>query len=243
MSGSEPLYSDLEYGTPRGKGNNNCYAYVLGSYKLNGGIKLQPGNLSHQTSNRVASSCAFLKDRALKDNKARGIYKADPARKCRKGFYKIMSVIDKGTDYHWYVQNGDLLYRMRPGDTLASVAQDFKVPRSSIVARAPVRTGDVIFVKKAGVWSHKQGLATGPLLHDSRGKVIFDPRTASRNYGSLNYRTYCNTFCVKDVPGAMSTQPSPPEARKLRALLHKRVGLRGPRRKKPQQLRRRRAKV
>ena len=34
------------------------------------------------------------------------------------------------------------------------------------------RAGDLVFVRNANVFSHKQGLATGPLLRDKSGRVI-----------------------------------------------------------------------
>lgn len=244
LSGSEPLYSDLEYGTRQGKDNNNCYAYAIGSYRIDGGYKLQPGNLARRSTSENASSCKFLDGRTLEDNRARGIYRVAPDAKCNKGFYKIMSVIDKGRDYHWYVQNGSLLYRVLPGDTRKSIATKFGVPpRSVLAARAVIAPGDLVYVKGAGVWSHKRGLATGPLLVDSKGKVITDPRRAARDYGSLDYRTFCNAYCIRDVPGAMSSKPSPVEARALQALLHKNVGLLHARKKQAGQLPRRRPKV
>lgn len=226
LSGSEPLFSELEYGTRRGTDNNNCYAYAIGSYRLGGDYKLQPGNLSRQSGNMDASSCAFLNGRALDDNRARGIYRLrDPGQRCKRGFYKIMSFIDRGKDYHWYVQNGSLLYRVQRGETRGSIAKKFGVPARDVVSatRAPLRPGQLVFVRDAGVWSHKQGLATGPLLVDASGRVITDPRRANRNYGSFNYRRGCGTFCIRDIPGAMSSTPSPGEARALERLLHTRV--------------------
>ena len=47
-----------------------------------------------------------------------------------------------------------------------------------------------------GTWSHKQGWGYGPTKLDASGKVIFDPRYANRNYGSLNYSVFCSAMCV-----------------------------------------------
>jgi hypothetical protein len=33
---------------------------------------------------------------------------------------------------------------------------------------------------------------------DAKGKVIVDPRKASRDYPGLNYKKYCSSFCVKN---------------------------------------------
>lgn len=230
MSGSEPTYSDLIYGTPRGIENNNCYAWAIDAYRDSGGIKLQPGNLSRQSSNENASSCPFLRDRALDDNRKRGIYPAQPETRCRKGFYKIMAFIDKGVDYHWYKQHRNLLYRVTDGETLRTIARDLGVPQRNVVSPTPAPgKGDIVYVRDAGVFSHKQGLATGPLLRDAKGKTIPDPRRANRNYGSFNYRTFCGAMCLRNL---RPTQPralraTQREKRALQVLLRKRLRMMG----------------
>lgn len=235
MSGSEPMFSDLVYGTTAGRLNNNCYAWALDAYRGSGGIKLQPGNMSSQTTNENASSCPFLRDRSMDDNRARGIYAVRAANKCRKGYYKIMAFIDKGNDYHWYKQHNNVLYRVRKGETPASIARELGVPPSSVVSatRAP-KPGDLVYVRKAGVFSHKQGFATGPLLRDAAGNIIPDPRTANRDYGAYNYRTYCGSMCIKNVrPDEPAQILSRREQDKLQSLLDKRVRLLHARGKKP----------
>lgn len=222
-SGSETLFSDLVYGTPRGIGNNNCYAWAIGNYRDSGGIKLQPGNMSRQTTNMNASSCAFLRDRALDDSSSRGVYMVPPRSKCRKGYYKIMAFIDKGRDYHWYKQHGSLLYRAGEGESKTSIARELGVPVSSVVSPTPhPRAGDLVYVRNAGVFSHKQGLATGPLLRDASKKIIPDPRRADRNYGAYNYRTFCGSMCIRNKQGPNLSQG---EKARLHTLLHKRVGM------------------
>lgn len=224
-SGAEPLFSDLVYGTERGRLNNNCYAWALGAYRGSGGIKLQPGNMSRQTTNLNASSCPFIRDRALDDNMKRGIYLADPRKPCRKGYYKIMAFIDKGKDYHWYKQNGNLLYRVSDGETRQSIARDLGVPASSVVCPTDqLKLGDLVYVRKAGVFSHKQGFATGPLLRDASGRTIPDPRSANRNYGEYNYRTFCGAMCIRNI-ASQASAVARPEKKQLHALLHKRIGL------------------
>lgn len=60
-------------------------------------------------------------------------------------------------------------------------------------------SGDFHFYRhhRSGVWSHKRGWSTPPLLRDAKGKVVWDPVRANRNYGDLNYKRYCSSFCVK----------------------------------------------
>lgn len=50
---------------------------------------------------------------------------------------------------------------------------------------------------RSGLWSHKRGHHTPPLIHDASGNPIWDPLKANRNYGSLNYRKFCGAFCVR----------------------------------------------
>jgi len=205
--------------------NNNCYAWALGAYRGSGGIKLQPGNMSHQSTNLNASSCPFLRDRAMDDNRKRGMYPVKPETPCRKGFYKIMAFIDKGKDYHWYKQNGNLLYRVSKGESRASIARDLGVPMSSVMCPTPSPSaGDLVYVRRAGVFSHKQGFATGPLLRDASTRVIPDPRAANRNYGEYNYRTFCGAMCIRNI-GDTSASASRPEKKALHALLQKRIRL------------------
>ena len=242
LSGSESLFSDLVYGTHQGITNNNCYAWAIDAYRGSGNVKLQPGNLSGQTSNRDSSSCAFLRDRALDDNRRRGMYSVAPTKRCRKGFYKIMAFIDKGKDYHWYKQHRHLLYRVGKGETPRTVARDLGVPRKSVVAPTPrPMPGDLVFVRNAGVFSHKQGFATGPLLRDAGNKIIPDPRRANKNYGAYNYKTFCGSMCVRNVKPTIA--PTQPEAAHLHTLLHKRVHLLNSGVKQPNQLVARRPKV
>lgn len=224
MSGGEPLFSDLVYGTPQGRLNNNCYAWALDAYRGSGGIKLQPGNMTHQSTNMNASSCRFLRDRTLDDSRARGIYAVKPERKCKAGYYKIMAFIDKDKDYHWYKQNGSLLYRVAQGETRSTIARDLGVPVTSVVSPTPSpKPGDLVFVRNAGVFSHKQGFATGPLLRDASSTIIPDPRRANRNYGDYNYRTFCGAMCIRNLKRSIDLSNS--EKNTLHSLLHKRIGL------------------
>lgn len=199
LSGSEETFTDLVYGTRRGKDNNNCYGYAIDEYRNSGATKLQPGNVSRSPGEMSLGSCASLRRRTLADLKGRA-YAVDPARACRPGHYKVMAFLAPGNDYHWYKQHKDALVRL-PGRLrdLAALARALDVRPSQLVSASPSpRAGDLVLVKDAGLWSHKQGFATGPLLKDSCGKAITDPRTACRTYpGGLDYRDFCGAFCVK----------------------------------------------
>lgn len=202
VSGSEDVFTDLTYGSPRGRGNNNCYAWAIDSYRNSGGRKLQPGNLSGSKAPLNLSSCSAIAARAAADLRGRA-YQADPDVKCRPGYYKVMSFLASGNDYHWYKQHRHVMVTW-PSDgrwkSLADLAAELRVPQASVYApRAPPRPGDIVLVRNAGLWSHKRGFATGPLLYDACGKPITDPRTACRDYGSdgLDYSQFCGALCVK----------------------------------------------
>ena len=220
LSGSEPLFDEKFYGTPRGIASFNCYAYAINEHKSQPGSKLQPGDLSHQSSGGDSTSCAFLVNRVLADNKRRGIKAVKPAAKCPAGYYKIMTVQDPGSDFHFYRQSGNIIYRMRPKDTIKTVARDFRVPMANIVtATQKPAPGHLVVIKRAGTFSHKQGLATGPLLRDAKGHTIPDPRFANRTYGDLNYTTFCGAMCVR----AEGINATPAETNELRMLMRHRL--------------------
>ena len=203
VSGSEEPFTDLTYGTARGRGNNNCYAYAIDTYRNSGGVKLQPGNLSRRSGNNGGmdlQSCDAITSRAMADLRDRG-YAAPADRACKKGYYKVMAFLAPGNDYHWYRQHKDALVRLTAEvPTVAALAAAMGVPASKVYApsRSP-RIGDVVLVKDAKLWSHKQGHATGPLLKDACGKAIRDPRAACRRYTEeLDYTRFCGAMCVKN---------------------------------------------
>lgn len=201
VSGSEEPFTDLTYGTSRGRGNNNCYAYAIDTYRNSGGVKLQPGNLSRRNGSTVdLQSCDAITTRAMADLRGRG-YAAPAGKACKKGHYKVMAFLAPGNDYHWYRQHKDALVRLTAEvPTVAALAASMGVPASNVYApsRSP-RIGDVVLVKDAKLWSHKQGHATGPLLKDACDKAIRDPRVACKRYSeTLNYTRFCGAMCVKN---------------------------------------------
>ena len=145
-----------------------------------------------------------LADRVVSDNPTK-VYKARANERCKKGYYKVMMFVSPGRptnyirqgDFHFYKQHGVIEYKIKPGDTIASVANFFKIPVSRIRGAGSFKVGKRI-VFRANVFSHKRGWATGPLLKDARGNMIKDPRTSSRDYSTLNYKLYCGSFCVKN---------------------------------------------
>jgi len=131
---------------------------------------------------------------------------------------------DSSGDFHWYRQNKAIRYKIKTGDTISALAKFFKVTpltikkatghetrslskndgmiankgmriNKGLQSGARLKPGKIITFP-INLWSHKQGWATGPLLVDARGKVITDPRKASRNYG-YNYSKFCGAYCVR----------------------------------------------
>lgn len=200
VSGSEPPFTDLTYGSPRGRGNNNCYAWAIGRYRNSGGQKLQPGNLSGSRDRDVdLRSCDAITTRAMQDLRDRA-YRSRPEQPCRRGYYKVMAFLAPGTDYHWYKQHRDALVRLTDEvPTVAALARSLGVPPNQVYApTAAPKPGDVVLVKDARLWSHKQGLATGPLLKDACDRAIRDPRAACKKYtDDLNYTRFCGAMCVR----------------------------------------------
>lgn len=203
MSGTEPPFTDVTYGTRKGIGNNNCYGYAIGDFRGRGNRKLQPGNLSGATTNLNLSSCNAVVSRALRDLKNMG-YTTDPDVPCKKGYHKTMAFLAKDNDYHWYRQHKDALVtvsnRLRDPAKLSRV---LGVKSSQVyMPSKTIQIGQKVLVKNAGLWSHKQGFATGPLLKDACGRAIKDPRKACRRYSDkLDYTQFCGAMCVRSAGG------------------------------------------
>lgn len=207
LSGSERPFTVTTFGSHRGKGNNNCYAWAIDKYRNDGGVKLQPGNLSGSKDDLNLASCRSVMTRALADL-GQDAYAAPAETRCRPGFYKVMSFLSPGQDYHWYRQHKDLLVQTNDKvRTADDVARYLGVPSSRVYSpsRAP-RSGDTLLVKNTGLWSHKRGFATEPILKDACDKPIMDPRRACRRYShDLDYKEYCGALCVRSTASAIAT--------------------------------------
>ena len=202
LSGSEPTFTNRYWGTSIGIGNNNCYAYAVGDYERYRHQKSVPGDRSGRSRwYHSYTNCKNLPQRVVSDNPKK-VYVVKGNTRCKKGYYKVMMFVTgkkkmtpfNNGDFHFYKQHGLVEYRPKNGDTKTSIAKFFKVSPRKIPT---VVVGKIMKIR-VNVFSHKRGWATGPLLKDAKGQIIKDPRTANRNYGSLNYNTYCSSFCVKN---------------------------------------------
>lgn len=140
LSGSEPKFTNRRWSTKKGVGSNNCYAYAVGDYEAYRWQKSIPGDrsgLSNKGHNYT--SCKGLANRVVSDNPTK-VYKARANERCKKGYYKVMMFVSPGRpvnyirqgDFHFYKQHGVVEYKIKPGDTIASVAKFFKIPVSRI---------------------------------------------------------------------------------------------------------------
>lgn len=205
LSGSEPVYTERRWGSKSGIENDNCYDYAFGNYSPHRTQKSSPGNRSGSRNNfNAIRSCGTLPSRVISDNPTK-VYKVKAEMACRPGFYKAMMFVapaGKGNpfnsgDFHFYKQHGRVEYKPKKGDTYEKIAKFFGVPVTRVRRSGAIVPGKIMRFN-ANIFSHKRGWATGPLLVDSKGKIIKDPRKAGRHYPGLNYSDYCSSFCVKN---------------------------------------------
>lgn len=201
-NGSELTYDPILWGSPVAIRNNNCLSYALGDYSENRPIKSTPGAVALLRGNKKFAGeldrldCPSLSRRLLQDNPG-AIYRGKAETACKKGYYKVMVVAtkkgSKRGDFHLLRANGDVKYPIQPGETLSSIARKFQVPHSNV----SIAGNGYALIKDSKTWSQKLGHATGALLTDTCGKLLFDPRKACRGEGTdLYYKQICGTFCV-----------------------------------------------
>ena len=198
-------YSDFLYANPIGTRQNNCYAYAINSYKDSGDEKkLQPGDLAGMSGSVDLKNCKDLVRRALADAKKMGWslrYLGSNKKECCPKSTRIVAVLAPNSDFHWYRLHRDLLYRVKTPRTRRQMATEFGVSIGNVQIPGPdisrAVPGDLVLIRNANVWSHKQGHSgDGPLLVDACKQIIKDPAEACRNYGNLNYKVVCGSFCL-----------------------------------------------
>lgn len=176
----------------------NCYDYAIGDFEVYRKVKSTPGDRAGLSSHSLkVTSCSDLRRRILKDNK-KTVYKcSNPSKVCKRGYYKIMNFVSPdGGDFHFYKQNRGVRYKVKSGDTVASLAKFFKVRQSVIKKSGPITPGKTIEFP-CNLWSHKRGWGDVPIMTDASGKTIKDPRKSNRKYPGLNYSKFCGAFCVR----------------------------------------------
>jgi len=198
-NGHEVVFGDPRWETKRGIGSNNCYSYAMNDYRPHRPFKAVVGDLAGYQYDIRYDSCAPLKERLLKDNLG-FIYETKAEVPCKPGFYKVMMVVaskktnDGFGDFHFYKHHRDIAYKVQPTDTPQKIAKFFGIPEDRVPKN--VVPGKRILLQDVNVFSHKLGWATKPLLTDSCGKAIHDPRTACRAHGNLEYDQFCGSYCV-----------------------------------------------
>ena len=185
--------------------SNNCYAYAVNDFDMFRIQKSTPGDRTNKNNKNLPAyyTAAGLRKRMILDNPGK-IYNAPATCKCKPNFYKIMMFIAPSKinyhsfgDFHFYKQHAIVHYKVKKGDTYMSIAKFFAIPVARVKAAGVLMIGKTITFK-ANCFSHKQGYGTGPLLGDSKGNPIRDPRYAAKDYGFLNYTKYGGSMCVKN---------------------------------------------
>ena len=193
---TSPPYDNTSYGSRNGIDNNNCYAYSIDYFKYGGHTKLQPGDIAKTfTSPLSLNGCTSLDRRVMEDLKGEVYRPRDASEQCKPGYHMIAAVLSPKEDFHFYRRHRDVLYKLPKGQDATSFARWAGVSPDQVHS-----VGDQVLVRDAGLWSHKRGFGTGPLLEDSCGQPIRSPAKACRNYskeGGPDYSKPCGLFCVK----------------------------------------------
>lgn len=222
LSGFEAVFDPRPWN--RAVNSDNCYDYAMGDFEVGRNVKSTPGDRAGFPANTIKiTSCKNLQQRILADN-GKNVYKCkNPNTVCRRGYYKMMNfVTSDGSDFHFYKQVRGAKYKVKTGDTRASLAKFFKV-KPSVFPKTLVPGRVITF--PCNLWAHKQGWGAPPLMTDARGKTITDPRKASRNYPGLNYDRFCGAYCVRANLGVSGAQ-SRPGLRVMPRLMSRRNALR-----------------
>ena len=207
LSKSETIFSTSPWN--RAVNSDNCYDYAIGDFERGRNVKSTPGNRARISSNGLNfTTCKGLRKRILGDNPKTVYACKDPNKACSKGHYKIMSFVSPDGDFHFYKQVKGARYRVREGDTYASIAKFLRVKPAVVKKAGKLVVGKTITVP-VNLWAHKQGWGAAPIIVDASGKTIYDPRRANRKYPGLNYTTFCSAYCVMKNKAVSGTRSSP----------------------------------
>ena len=204
----DDTYYALPWSSPDGIGRANCFSYAIDRFEPHRTVKLQPGDMAAQRRGYIdrqseaqalgitdTTTCSNIRAR-MKDDLGDDVYIERPRTPCQKNFHKIMLVIGRNkrsSDYHYYRNFQNLLLNVSGSPDRHKIAKRYKVPIENVVQTKP----GYVLVRNANVWASKHGFATGALLTDTCGKPIFDPRMACRKVGDLDYKIFCDSFCVR----------------------------------------------
>jgi hypothetical protein len=176
----------------------NCYVFALapslgpGGYNTRRKYKARPGDLCVNFRNKPIdfTKCSDIVERVLCDNRQYvrklSTY-TNPLARLSKGYHMIAAILSPGihTDFHFL--------RRIPVRVVYENLPNFIKTSMGTNAIDQLLKGSYEYV-----WVHQRGWSSGgPLIHDANGNLITDPKTASFDYGSLNYSIYCGLFQVK----------------------------------------------
>jgi hypothetical protein len=199
MSGSEEMFTDFVYGSPKDIRNNNCYGMAIDAHLEVGNHKVQPGEISGTYTPRDdLTQCPLLRKRTLADLGKDG-YLVDMDTPCKPGFYKISSMVDPGVDYHFAKQVGSAIVYAKGGQSSANMAREAGVNSSKVSSTNNIpKKGQEVLIWDSGIFCQKHG-QSDVSCRDAKGVIITDPRKADWNFKNmgLNYRRQCDAFCVR----------------------------------------------
>ena len=176
----------------------NCYVFALAPSKGPGGYntkrryKARPGDLCVHFRNKPMdfTKCSDLVERVLCDNRQhvrKLSANTSPYARLIKGHHMMAAVLSPGihTDFHFL--------RRIPVRVVFENMVHFIKTSAGTRAIEQLLKGSHEYV-----WVHQRGWSSGgPLIHDAKGDLITNPKTASFDYGSLHYSIYCGLFQVR----------------------------------------------
>lgn len=133
MTCPSTVFKWAPYGT-EGVWHDNCYDYAFDLNNPRSVNKNVPGDMSKNKAwGLTFRNCKGIAKRVLEDYKGLAYRISKPGTRCRPGYYKVMNFVSpNGGDFHWYRETRLVVYRVRPGDTVSSLAKFFRVTQAAI---------------------------------------------------------------------------------------------------------------
>jgi len=129
LNNCNPRYNPCKFNNENNiRNSHNCYMYALNKIDkelehkwktqcsdLDNCIRLKhrPGNVNGYISKPEVSTCENIRNGVLDDNPS--IYLSNQHEKCKRGFYKIASSVDKNKSFHFYRQDKNNLWSHKDG--------------------------------------------------------------------------------------------------------------------------------
>lgn len=130
---SSTIFQWGPYGT-NGVWHDNCYDYAFDLNNPRSVNRNVPGNMSgNKAYGLTFRNCTGIAKRVLSDYRGLAYRLRKSTTPCRPGYYKVMNFVAPGYgDFHWYRETRLVRYRIRPGDTVTTLAKFFRVTQTCI---------------------------------------------------------------------------------------------------------------